>query len=142
MTTSTELDAEEAKANWPTLSVWYATAVNAVVLAPAAIILAVWHVIDHPGSLGRWLAVYTAGFGLLCIAAGVAMKCTGDRADRRTDAAYDAALAAGADEQEIFDILHYGAPAPAASKLRATVSTIALLALLAAACWGLKHLAS
>jgi hypothetical protein len=142
MTTATEPAAGDAKANWPKLSAWYASAVTAVVLAPAATILAVWHVIEHPGPLGRWLAEYTAGFGLLCIAAGVGMKYTSRRDDRRTDAAYAAARAAGADEQEIFDILHYGPPAQASSKLRTTASTIALLAPIAAACWGLQHLAS
>lgn len=138
--TATDLTAAEAQANWPRLFPWYASAVIAVVLALAVVILAVWHVINHPGSLGWWLAAYAAGFGLLCIVAGVGMKYTGDRADRRKDAAYTAARAAGADEEEIFDILHYGPPAPATSKLHTTVSTIAFLALVAVGAWGLGRL--
>ena len=142
MTTATDLTLAEAEANWPKSSPWYASAVIAVVLGPAAVILAVWHVIEHPGSLGWWLAEYAAGFGLVCIVAGVGMKHTGDRRDRRTDAAYAAARAAGADEEEIFDILHYGPPAPATSKLHSAVSTVAFLALVAVGAWGLEHLVS
>ncbi|MFL6114268.1 MAG: hypothetical protein ACJ786_23350, partial [Catenulispora sp.] len=106
MTTTTDLtvtdDGKDSDANWPKRSAVHASLLCAVILGPAAVILGVNRVLDHPGDLGWWLAAYAAGFAVLCAVGGIAAKVSGNRSDARMDAAVAAAEARGADDDEIF----------------------------------------
>lgn len=144
MTTVTNLtvtdDAEDPAANWPKPSAVRASLLCAVVLGPAAVILGVNRVLDHPGDLGWWLAAYAAGFAALCAVLGVAAKVSGNRDDRRMDAAVAAAEACGADDNEIFDLLLHAPPHLETSKLRDALALAGVLAVGGIATWVLMYL--
>lgn len=135
-------DSEGGEANWPKPSAVHASLLCAVILGPAAVILGVNRVLDHPGDLGWWLAAYAAGFAALCAVGGIAAKVSGNRSDERMDAAVAAAEARGADDNEIFDLLLHAPPHPETSKLRDALTLAAVLAVAGVATWGLMSLAS
>jgi hypothetical protein len=144
VTTTTDLtvidDGKDSEANWPKRSAVHASLLCAVVLGPAAVILGVNRVLDHPGDLGWWLAVYAAGFAALCTVLGIAAKVSGNRSNERMDAAVAAAEARGADDNEIFDLLLHAPPHPETSKRRDALTLAGFLAVAGIATWVLKYL--
>ncbi|MEY9861359.1 hypothetical protein ABH935_007000 [Catenulispora sp. GAS73] len=132
-------DTDGKPTNWPKPSALRASLIGAVVLGPAAAILGIYHAINH-GARPWWVAAYVAGFGVICAAMGVWGKASSIRNDKLMDAAYTAAKARGASDDEIFDLLLHAPPEPPTTKLRDALYIAGMLAIAGVITWILKYL--